>query len=68
MKNKNTRDAAVSKMIFFLPRQRQGDVHRIAEKTGYSISHVRNVIAGRRNVPEIMANEMYNISRRRQVI
>jgi hypothetical protein len=64
---KNTRDA-VSKMNFFLSRQRQGDAQRIAEKTGYSVSHVRNVVAGRRNVPEIMANEMYNISRRRQVI
>ena len=54
-----------AKQAFFSARQRQGDAARLAEATGYSVSHVNNVIAGRRNVPQILANEMYNISRRR---
>jgi DNA-binding transcriptional regulator YdaS (Cro superfamily) len=54
-----------AKQAFFSARQRQGDATRLAEATGYSVSHVNNVIAGRRNVPQILANEMYNISRRR---
>lgn len=55
-----------SKLSFFTARQRQGDVNRIAENTGYSTSHISNVLAGRRSVPSLMANEMYNISRRRE--
>ena len=64
---RNNQMSAKGKLSFFRARQRQGDTHRISNNTGYSVSHVINVIAGRRNVPEIMANEMYNISRRRQV-
>ena len=33
---------------FFKERQKQGDVARVAIATGYSLSHVCNVIAGRR--------------------
>jgi len=54
-----------AKLNFFKARQRQGDVTRVAETTGYSESHVSNVVAGRRSVPQVMANEMYNITRRR---
>lgn len=54
-----------AKLNFFKARQRQGDVTRVAESTGYSKSHVSNVVAGRRSVPQVMANEMYNITRRR---
>jgi len=54
-----------AKLNFFKARQRQGDVTRVAELTGYSESHVSNVVAGRRSVPQEMANEMYNITRRR---
>jgi hypothetical protein len=54
-----------AKQAFFSARQRQGDAARLSEATGYSVSHVNNVISGRRNVPQILANEMYNISRRR---
>ena len=54
-----------AKLAFYNARQRQGDVTRIAENTDYSVSHINNVIAGRRSVPQAVANEMYNISRRR---
>jgi hypothetical protein len=54
-----------AKLSFFTARKRQGDATRIAENTGYSLSHVVNVMNGNRTVPQTMANEMYNISRRR---
>jgi hypothetical protein len=54
-----------AKLSFFTARKRQGDVTRIAENTGYSLSHVVNVMNGNRTVSQTMANEMYNISRRR---
>ena len=54
-----------SKLAFYAARNRRGDVTRLAESTGYSASHVSNVLAGRRSVPQELANEMYNISRRR---
>jgi hypothetical protein len=54
-----------AKQAFYAARNRQGDVTRLAEATGYSTSHVSNVLAGRRSVPQELANEMYNISRRR---
>jgi len=54
-----------AKLSFFTARKRQGDATRIAENTGYSLSHVVNVINGNRTVSQTMANEMYNISRHR---
>lgn len=54
-----------AKLAFYTARKRQGDATRISENSGYSLSHVVNVMAGRRTVPQQMANEMYNISRRR---
>lgn len=62
MKQKLNRTA---KLSFFTARKRQGDATRIAENTGYSLSHVVNVMNGNRSVPQDIANEMYNISRRR---
>lgn len=62
MKRKLNRTA---KLAFFTSRKRQGDATRISEKTGYSLSHVVNVMNGIRRVPQMIANEMYNISRRR---
>ena len=56
---------STAKLNFFKARQRRGDVTRIAEETEYSVSHVSNVIAGRRSVPQTIANEMYKLSRRR---
>ncbi len=54
-----------AKQAFYSARKRQGDVTRISESTGYSESHIANVIGGRRSVNQVVANEMYNISRRR---
>ena len=53
-----------AKMAFYTARKRQGDTTRIAEQSGYSVSHVSNIMAGRRSVNQDVANVMYNISRR----
>lgn len=62
MKRKLNRTA---KLSFFNSRKRAGDITRLAETTGYSVSHVSNVASGVRSVPQDLANEMFNISRRR---
>jgi len=54
-----------AKLAFYNARQRQGDTARLAETTGYSTSHVSNIINGRRSVNQDVANAMYNMSRRR---
>ena len=54
-----------AKLTFFNARKRQGDVSKLSESTGYSVPHITNVLAGRRSVPQTLANEMYTISRRR---
>lgn len=54
-----------AKLSFFKARRRNGDVSTLAERTGYSRSHVSNVIAGRRSTPQELADEMYSISRKR---
>jgi hypothetical protein len=54
-----------AKQSFFTARRRDGDVNRIAEVTGYSVSHVSNIINGRRSVNQDVANAMYSMSRRR---
>lgn len=54
-----------AKQAFYNARKREGDTSRISEATGYSEAHIVNVVAGRRAVPQTVANVMYNISRRR---
>ena len=54
-----------AKLAFYNTRQRQGDTARLAETTGYSTSHVSNIINGNRSVNQDVANAMYNMSRRR---
>jgi hypothetical protein len=54
-------------LSFFNARKRRGDITRISNKTGYSLSHVSNVVSGRRSVNENLADAMYYISRRRQL-
>ena len=54
-----------AKLAFYNARQRKGDTTRLAEMTGYSISHVSNIINGRRSVNQDVANAMYSMSRRR---
>jgi|688.fasta_scaffold270817_3 hypothetical protein len=54
-----------AKQAFYTARKRSGDATRIAETTGYSVSHISNVMAGRRKVNDTIANAMYKISSRR---
>ena len=54
-----------TKLAFYNARQRKGDTARLSETTGYSVSHVSNIINGNRSVNQDVANAMYNMSRRR---
>ena len=73
MKNKNQKQQKSLKrrmnrtaiLSFYNARAFNGDVDRLAEATGYSKSHISNVIAGRRSVSTTLADAMYGISRRR---
>ena len=53
-------------MAFWNARKQSGDTNRIAEMTGYSVSHVSNMTNGRRTVTEDVANAMYSISSKRK--
>jgi ABC-type molybdenum transport system ATPase subunit/photorepair protein PhrA len=55
-----------AKLAFFKARQRQGDVNRISEETGYSSRMVYYTISGERKVNNTIANAMYMVARRRQ--
>ena len=54
------------KLAFYNARKRSGDTQRIADMTGYSVSHVSNIVNGNRSINPDVASAMYNISRRRQ--
>jgi hypothetical protein len=54
-----------AKLAFFTHRQRTGDLTRLAEETGYSVSHLSNITAFRRKVNNTIANAMYMLTRRR---
>lgn len=56
---------STAKLSFYNARARKGDVVRIADETGYSESHVRQVKNGQRSINEMLGNAFYNISRRR---
>ena len=62
LKRKLNRTACLA---FYNARLSYGDVDRLAETTGYSTSHISNVLAGRRKVSNALADAMYSISRRR---
>jgi transcriptional regulator with XRE-family HTH domain len=57
---------STAKLAFYNARKRSGDTQRIADMTGYSVSHVSNISNGNRSINEDVANAMYSISRRRQ--
>ena len=46
-------------------RRRDLDIARVAERTGYSPSHVSNMVNRRRRMNESVAKEFYRISRNR---
>jgi hypothetical protein len=54
-----------AKQAFWNARKKDGDVQTISEVTGYSVSHVSNIISGRRRNNDIIADAMYKVSRRR---
>lgn len=54
-----------AKLAHYSARRRQGDLYRISEKTGYSVSHISNMIAGRRSVTDTVATAMYSLSSQR---
>lgn len=54
-----------AKLSFFTHRQRTGDLTRLSEETGYSVSHLSNITYFRRRVNNEIANAMYNLTRRR---
>ena len=54
-----------AKLAFYSARQRSGDTQRLSEATGLTPRYVNYVKAGERGVNDTLANEMYNISRRR---
>jgi hypothetical protein len=56
---------STAKLAFYNARRRQGDVTRLSEDTGYSTSHITNVMNGNRSINPIIANAMYRISARR---
>ena len=55
-----------AKLSFYTHRKRTGDLSRLAETTGYSVSHLSNVVNGNRKVNDTIANAMYMVARRRQ--
>jgi hypothetical protein len=55
-----------AKLSFFTHRQKQGDVQRLAEETGYSTRMIYYILSGERKVNNTIANAMYNLTRRRQ--
>jgi hypothetical protein len=54
-----------AKLSFFTHRQRTGDLTRLPEETGYSVSHLSNVTSLKRRVNNTIANAMYNLTSRR---
>jgi hypothetical protein len=70
MKKSNARPAKrrmnnTAILMFYNARSRRGDNQRLAERTGYSESHISNVRTGRRSINDTIANAMYYISRNR---
>ena len=54
-----------AKVMFFKHRQRKGDQVRLADVTGYSESHISNVLNYRRRIPQLLVNVMYRMTYRR---
>lgn len=54
-----------AKLSFFKNRQRNGDVQRLADETGYTERMIYYVLRGERRVNQTIANAMYNLTRRR---
>ena len=55
-----------AKLAFYTARKRSGDTQRLAETTGYTTRFVNYVLSGERSVNDILADQMYKMSYRRQ--
>jgi hypothetical protein len=55
-----------AKLAYFTARRRSGDVTLISTHSGYSRSHVSNILAGRRSVNEDVANVAYYLTKPRK--
>ena len=47
-----------AKLSFITHRQKTGDLTRLSEETGYSVSHLSNITSLRRKVTNEIANAM----------
>ena len=54
-----------AKLAFYTARERRGDTARLAETTGFTTRFINYVKAGERSINDTLANEMYNVARRR---
>ena len=54
-----------AKLSFFTHRQKTGDLTKLSNETGYSVSHLSNVTNGVRRVNNTIANALYTLTRRR---
>ena len=61
----NSKLNRTAKQAFYVARSRKGDVTRLSETTGYSVSHISNVLAGRRSINNMLADSLYRMSYRR---
>lgn len=52
-------------LAFYTARKRDGDVSNVADETGYSESHIRNILNGYRSINDSVADSLYRVSRRR---
>ena len=61
----NSKLNRTAKQAFYAARSRKGDVTRLSETSGYSVSHISNVLAGRRSINNMLADSLYRMSYRR---
>lgn len=54
-----------ARLAFYNARRRSGDTQRISEETGYSLSHVTNVLNGNREANPEITQAAYQMARRR---
>lgn len=59
--------APVFKLVKVAQRRKRGDIVNIASETGYSASHVSNVLAGRR-FNDGITNTAYRMAYRRETL
>lgn len=50
-----------AKLLFYSARRRRGDLSLVAYLTNYSLSHISNILAGRRRIPHNVASMFYDI-------